>query len=188
VRSIIREAVDSDLEAIVAIYNAAIPGRMATADTEPVTVEARREWLRDRDYSRHPIWVAERNGQVVGWLSLGRFYGRPAYAATAEVGIYVDPKTQRAGIASGLMSHAIAQAPRLLLSTFLGFIFAHNVPSLSLFRKFGFEEWGRLPRVALLDGVQRDLLVLGKRVEGSPAEAEHYESPGVVRRDRNPGE
>ena len=163
----IRDATDADLEAIVAIYNAAIPGRTATADTEPVTVKSRRAWLRDRDFSRHPIWVAEQDGHVAGWLSVGRFYGRPAYAATAEVGIYVDPKSQRAGIATRLMSHAITQAPRLGLSTFLGFIFAHNEPSLSLFRKFGFEEWGRLPRVALLDGVQRDLQILGKRVEGS---------------------
>lgn len=160
----IRDATDSDLEAIVAIYNAAIPGRMATADTEPISVESRLAWLRDRDFSRYPLWVTERDGQVVGWLSFGRFYGRPAYAATAEVSIYVDPQAQRGGIAAGLMAHALAEAPRLGLTTFLGFIFAHNAPSVSLCQKFGFEEWGRLPRVALLDGVQRDLLILGRRV------------------------
>jgi len=32
----IRDARAHDLPAIVAIYNAAIPGRMATADTDPV--------------------------------------------------------------------------------------------------------------------------------------------------------
>lgn len=160
----IRNAIDSDLETIVAIYNAAIPDRMATADTEPVAVESRRAWLRDRDFSRYPLWVAESGGHVVGWLSFSRFYGRPAYAATAEVSIYVDPQAQRGGIAAGLMAHALAEAPRLGLTTFLGFIFAHNAPSVSLCQKFGFEEWGRLPRVALLDGVQRDLLILGRRV------------------------
>ncbi len=34
---IIRDAVESDLPGILSIYNAAIPGRLATADTEPVT-------------------------------------------------------------------------------------------------------------------------------------------------------
>ena len=34
----IRDATEADLPAIVALYNATIPGRMVTADTEPVTV------------------------------------------------------------------------------------------------------------------------------------------------------
>jgi phosphinothricin acetyltransferase len=31
-------------------------------------------------------------------------------------------------------------------------------------KKFGFEQWGYLPRVAELDGIERDLVYLGKRV------------------------
>ena len=160
----IRDARASDLEAIVAIYNAAIPGRLATADTEPVTVESRRSWLLERDAQKHPVWVMEREGEVVGWLSFGKFYGRPAYAATAEVSIYVDPGAQRGGIATGLMQQALARAAGLGLQTFLGFVFAHNLRSLALCRKFGFAAWGQLPRVAVLDGVERDLLILGLRL------------------------
>jgi len=47
------------------------------------------------------------------------------------------------------------------------FIFAHNERSVALFRKFGFETWAHLPRVAVLDGVERDLLILGRRVGGT---------------------
>jgi phosphinothricin acetyltransferase len=159
----IRDANESDLEAIVAIYNASIPGRMATADTEPISVESRRAWLHDRDVSRYPLWVSELEGRVVGWLSFARFYGRPAYTATAEVSIYVDPRIRRAGVAADLMEHALSLAPQLGLTTFLGFIFAHNEPSIALCRRFKFEEWGRLPRVAMLDGAQKDLLILGRR-------------------------
>ena len=161
----VRDAIEIDLEAIVAIYNASIPGRMATADTEPVSVDSRRGWLRDRDFLHYPLWVMEREDRIVGWLSFSRFYGRPAYAATAEVSIYVNPAVRRAGIATQLMEHALSQAPRLGLATFLGFIFAHNEPSVSLCQKFGFEQWGRLPRVAILDGIERDLLILGRRVD-----------------------
>jgi phosphinothricin acetyltransferase len=160
----IRDATEADLEAIVRIYNAAIPGRLATADTEPVSLDSRRAWFRDRDMTRHPIWVAEAGGAVVGWLSFGKFYGRPAYAATAEVSIYVDPAAQRAGVATALMERALARAPALGLTTFLGFVFAHNDRSVALCRKLGFAEWGRLPRVAVLDGVERDLLILGLRL------------------------
>jgi phosphinothricin acetyltransferase len=46
----------------------------------------------------------------------------------------------------------------------VGLIFAHNEPSLGLFGQLGFERWGLLPRVALLDGVQRDLTIMGCHV------------------------
>jgi phosphinothricin acetyltransferase len=160
----LRDAREADLDAIVRIYNASIPGRLATADTEPVSTESRRAWFRERDVARHPIWVAERDGAVAGWLSFGKFYGRPAYAATAELSAYVDPAFQRGGIATELIEQAIARAPALGLTTLLGFVFAHNDRSVALCRKFGFETWGHLPRIAVLDGVDRDLLVLGRRV------------------------
>jgi phosphinothricin acetyltransferase len=163
---VIRDAREADLPAIVGIYNAAIPGRLATGDTEPVSVESRRSWLREHD-DRHPLWVSERDGRIVGWLSVGAFYGRPAYAATAELSIYVDATVQRRGVATELMEHALARAPGLGLRTLLGFIFAHNGRSVALFRKFGFEQWAHLPRVAVLDGVERDLLILGRRVDAA---------------------
>jgi len=162
---LIRDARETDLDEIVRIYNAAIPGRLATADTEPVSVEARRAWFRDRDFTRHPIWVAEQEGHVAAWLSFGKFYGRPAYAATAEVSIYVDPSAHRTGLARRLMDQALEQAPGLGIKTFLGFVFAHNEPSVALCKRFGFEPWGHLPRVAVLDGVERDLLILGRRLD-----------------------
>jgi phosphinothricin acetyltransferase len=160
----LRDAREADLDAIVRIYNASIPGRLATADTQPVTTESRRAWFHERDVARHPVWVAEREGAVAGWLSFGKFYGRPAYAATAELSAYVDPAFQRGGIATELIAQAIARAPALGLTTLLGFVFAHNDRSVALCRKFGFETWGHLPRIAVLDGVDRDLLILGRRV------------------------
>jgi phosphinothricin acetyltransferase len=165
----IRDAREADLEDIVRIYNASIPGRLATADTTPVSVESRRAWFGDRDVQRHPLWVFEREGRVAGWLSFGKFYGRPAYAATAEVSIYVDPSAQRGGIATALLERAIARAPSLGLTTFLGFVFAHNERSVALCRKYGFSEWGHLPRIAVLDGVERDLEILGLRLDGARA-------------------
>ena len=50
------------------------------------------------------------------------------------------------------------------IKTLLGYIFAHNEPSLKLFSQFGFEEWAMLPDIALLDGVERSLKILGKRI------------------------
>jgi L-amino acid N-acyltransferase YncA len=160
----IRDATEADLPAIVEIYNAAIPGRRATADTEPVAVENRYAWFCEHHPGRRPLWVAEENGAIVGWLSFQSFYGRPAYHATAEISVYVAPSRQRTGFGGALLTKAIEQAPQFGLKTLLGFIFGHNEPSLRLFEGFGFERWGILPRVAELDGVERGLIVVGRRL------------------------
>ena len=160
----VRDATEADLPAIVAIYNAAIPGRLATADTEPVSVAQRLPWFREHAAARRPLWVAVDGDTPVGWLSFQSFYGRPAYHATAEISVYVSPDHQRRGIALALLTRALAEAPRLGLRTLLGFVFGHNRPSLALFERFGFERWAQLPRVAELDGVERDLVILGRRV------------------------
>ena len=160
----IRDAREDELAVLVEIYNSSIPGRLATADTEPVSIEARREWFRLHDRANHPLRVLDRDHTVAGWLSFEPFYGRPAYAATAEVSVYVAPKFHRQGVAKALLAHSLEAAPSLGLSTLLGFIFAHNTPSVALFRSFALAEWARLPRVAELDGVTRDLLILGRHV------------------------
>jgi len=162
----IRDAQPADLSRIVAIYNAAIPGRMATADTAPVTVAGREAWFREFDPARRPLWVLTdlMGDGVAGWLSLRSFYGRPAYHATVEIAIYVEPSAHRRGVGRTLLAHALAKAPDLGIRTLLAFVFAHNAPSIALFEKAGFAAWGRLPRVAELDGVERDLAILGRRI------------------------
>lgn len=171
---IVRDAAPADLPAIVAIYNAAIPGRLATADTEPVTVESRTPWFEQHGPAAHPLWVAEDGGTIGGWLSFSAFYGRPAYRATAELSVYVAPTHQRRGIARRLVADALERAPGLGLATLLGFVFGHNAPSLALFESVGFARWGRLPRVAVLDGVERDLVILGRRANESRGSASPF--------------
>ena len=162
-----RDAAEADLPAIVEIYNASIPGRTATADTEPVSVESRRPWFHGHTAAR-PVWVAESDGTVVGWLSFQAFYGRPAYRAAAEISVYVAPTLQGRGVGGRLLSEAVRRSRDFGLKTLLGFIFAHNEPSLRLFEKLGFARWGCLPRVAELDGVERDLVIVGLRIGDPP--------------------
>jgi L-amino acid N-acyltransferase YncA len=160
----IRYAHAEDLPRIVAIYNASIPGRLATADTVPVALAERQAWFRDFDPARRPLWVdCDPTDRPMAWLSLRSFYGRPAYRATVEVGVYTAPEAVRRGRARTLLAHAISQMESLQIKTLLAFVFGHNGPSLRLFEGAGFVRWGRLPRVAELDGVERDVLILGYR-------------------------
>ena len=160
----IRDAIDSDLPAIIKIYNAAIATRVATAQLEPVTLEQRRNWLKEHSPDRHPFWVLEIDRRVVGWLTLKPFLPRGAYRGAAEVSVYVDEKFRRRGVARRLLEEASGRARSLKIHTLVGLIFAHNGPSLRLFEQLGFEKWGLLPRIAHLDDVERDLTVMGRHV------------------------
>ncbi|AAU47628.1 N-acetyltransferase [Burkholderia mallei] len=159
-----RDATPADLPAIVAIYNSTVASRRVTADTEPVTVDSRRAWFDAHNPHARPLWVVEEAGRVIAWLSFSDFYGRPAYGHTAEISIYLDEAARGSGLGSRLLEAALAKAPALGVHTALGFIFGHNEPSLRLFARYGFTTWGTLPRVAVLDGVERDLVIVGKRL------------------------
>jgi phosphinothricin acetyltransferase len=157
----IRDARETDLPAIIKIYNTAIATRMSTAQLEPVTLESRRTWLNDHSPDRHPFWVLEIDREVAGWLTLKTFLPRCAYRDTAEVSVYVDEKFRRRGVGRALLAEAISRTPELGINAMVGLIFAHNAPSLRLFERLGFEKWGLLPGVAQLDDVERDLTILG---------------------------
>ena len=162
-----RQATREDLSSIVDIYNATIPSRLVTADLEPVSIESRIEWFEQHKPDFRPLWVAERDGQLAGWLSFSTFYGRPAYNKTAELSVYVREAFRHSGLGSYFLAQAIAHAPCIGIDRLLGFVFGHNQPSLKLFGKFGFERWGQLPGVTLLDGVESDVIILGRRVANS---------------------
>lgn len=167
-----RDATLDDLPEIVAIYNATIASREVTADLAPVSVESRLPWFHVHGPSTRPLWVVEADGpadaggskRIAAWLSFSDFYGRPAYARTAELSIYLDESARGRGLGTRLVAQALEAAPGLGVDTLLGFIFGHNAPSLALFRRCGFHDWGLLPRVAVLDGIERDLVILGRRV------------------------
>ncbi|PGH37960.1 MAG: N-acetyltransferase [Candidatus Nephrothrix sp. EaCA] len=159
-----RMARQEDLNAIVAIYNSTIASRVATADVEPLSAESRQTWFDEHTPDKRPLWVAERDGEILGWLSFSDFYGRTAYAAAAELSLYIHEKARGQGLGRYFLTQAIAFAPSIQVHTLLGFVFGHNYPSLKLFEAFAFERWGHMPRVATLDGIERDLVILGKRV------------------------
>lgn len=150
-----------DLPGIVEIYNSTIPSRLVTAHLEPVSVESRREWFYQHTPEERPLWVIEEEGVTVGWMGFQPFHPRPAYFPTAELSLYLAAEARGKGIGSRALAEAIAIAPRYGIQTLIGLIFAHNLPSIRLFEKAGFEEWGYLPRIAHMDGERRGLKYFG---------------------------
>ena len=160
-----RHASEKDLPQIVAIYNATVATRLVTADTREVSVDDRRQWFAEHSAGRRPLWVHEIDGRVVAWVSLQDFYGRPAYRLTAEISLYVALSHRGRGLGRDLLREASEKAVGLGIRTLLAFIFSHNLPSIRLFRAAGFERWGKLPDVALMDGREYSLSIYGRRIQ-----------------------
>ena len=164
-----RDATEADLPRIVEIYNFAVATRQCSCDLEPTTVEVLRASFLEHTPNHRPFWVAEdatKSGQgAIGYLGFYHFMNeRPGYFITADLAVYLHPDYQGKGLGTYLLQRAIERAPGLGIETLTATIFARNEASVALFRKMGFEQWGFMPRVARLEGVEKDLVLVGRRL------------------------
>ena len=161
----IRIADISDLPNIVAIYNQAVPTRRSTANTTPWTVESRTVWFTEHIPDKHPIFVVEIDGQVVGWCGLSVYRpGRFALRHTAEISYYIDSNFHRRGIGKALLYHALDVCPTINIRNVIAVIIDRNESSRKLLEALGFEQWAYLPRVIDFDGQEFGEYYYGKRV------------------------
>ncbi len=160
-----RDATIQDLPLIVEIYNSTVAGRMVTADTSPVSVHDKQEWFFEHNDTTRPLWMIEDDAKIcIGWASFQSFYGRPAYSGTAEISVYLHENMRGKGYGKKVLQYCINKAPGLKMHTLLGYIFAHNKPSVKLFTDAGFEEWANLKDIAMMDGKFFSLKIFGKKV------------------------
>jgi phosphinothricin acetyltransferase len=155
----IRSAEISDVDAITEIYNEAILTTTATFDLEPKTREDRLQWFQEHD-DRHPILVAELDGQVVGWTSLSRWRPRCAYEDTGELSFYVKAEYRGKGIGRKLKQAIIDEACRLGFRTLIAGVAEGSDASLHLNKSLGFEVVGTFKKVGKKFGKLLDVTYL----------------------------
>lgn len=63
------------------------------------------------------------------------------------------------------ITHIELFAKQAGIETILSYVFGHNLPSINLFKKMNYQQWALLPKIAELDGVKRDLVILGKQLD-----------------------
>ncbi|MDZ4665212.1 MAG: GNAT family N-acetyltransferase [Bacteroidota bacterium] len=158
-------AEENDLKKIIETYNSTVASRLVTADLQPVSVESKQQWFNSHNKTNRPLWIVKLEGNYAGWMSFNSFYGRPAYDITAEVSIYLEENSRGKGLGNMCVQKAIDESRPRGIKNLLGFIFGHNEPSLKLFYKFKFEKWAHFPKVANMDGEERDLIILGLRIQ-----------------------
>ena len=159
----IRTAIEDDLPALLAIYNDVIATSTAVFATEPVTLDDRRTWMRDRQAAGYPVLVATSHEKVTGFASFAEFRGAwNGYRYSVEHSVHVDSGTRGKGVGSALVAALFACAIELQKHVMIGGIDAANGASLRLHERLGFERVALLPEVGRKFGRWIDLVFVQK--------------------------
>ncbi|WP_067439909.1 helix-turn-helix domain-containing GNAT family N-acetyltransferase [Nocardioides jensenii] len=155
-----RPVTESDLPAVLAIYDEGLATRNATFETRtPTAKQLRARWLPDL------AWVAELDGQVVGWTAVTPTSARECYAGVGETSVYVTAAARGRGVGKSLLFTQVTEADSAGLWTLQTSIFPENRASLALHHSAGYRTLAVRTRIGQLDGVWRDTVLLERRSE-----------------------
>ena len=136
----IRLATEDDLPGMLEIYNDIILNTTAVYEYEPHTLEMRRQWFLTKQEQRFPVFLAEEDGNLAGFSSIGPFRAWAAYKYSVENSIYVKSGLRGKGIGRLLLAPLIGAARNLKMHTIIAGIEATNEASIKLHESFGFNE------------------------------------------------
>jgi L-amino acid N-acyltransferase len=141
----LREAREEDLEALNRIYNHYVLHSDCTLQTEPSTLQERREWFATQ--GARPVLVATLGEEVVGWGALIQYNPRAGYRFTLEDSLYLRHDMTGRGLGRLLLEELLVRARALGAHSVLAKIVATQERSLALHARCGFTEVGRLREV-----------------------------------------
>ena len=159
--ALVRLATVDDAAVICRIYNQGIEDRVATLETELRTPEERRTWLTSRSV-RHPVIVAEADGQTLGWGSLNPYSVREAYRFVADFSIYVDRAARGKGVGDVVLTRLVELAREHDYHKMVLSAFPTNMGGMALYRKHGFRTVGIFKEQGQLDGAWVDTIIMEK--------------------------
>lgn len=164
----VREARTADLPAILEIHNRAIAETTAIWDDEPVGLDERVAWFRNRTEHGRPVLVAEVGGELAGYASYGPWRPKSGYRHTVENSVYIADRFQRRGIGATLLAELIARAEKAGdIHAMVAAIESSNTGSIALHERFGFRTVGVLPEVGRKFGRWMDLTLMQLTLEMS---------------------
>ena len=149
-----------DWPAVKAIYEQGIATRQATFETQAPPWQV---W--DAAHLAAPRLVAEEDGEVLGWAALLSVSRRACYAGVVEESVYVAEHARGRGVGRALLERICADADEVGIWTIQTSIFPENVASIELHKSCGFRVVGTRERIAQLDGVWRDTVLLERRAQ-----------------------
>ena len=155
-----RPVTEEDMPTVLAIYEEGLATRNATFETKlPTAKQLRTTWVPGM------AWVAELHGQVVGWTAVVPVSDRECYAGVGETSVYVTEAARGRGVGKALLFTQVTEVDRAGMWTLQTSIFPENRASLALHRSAGYRTLAVRTRIAQLDGVWRDTVLLERRSE-----------------------
>ena len=150
---------DDDLAAVRAIYAEGLATRNATFETRcPPPSNCATKWLPGH------AWVAELDGRVVGWTAITPgLASATCYAGVGETSVYVTEAARGRGVGKALLFTQVTEADPAGLWTLQTSIFPENRASIALHHSAGYRTLAVRTRIAQLDGVWRDTVLLERR-------------------------
>jgi phosphinothricin acetyltransferase len=148
----------NDWPAVHEIYLQGIATGQATFETSAPSWE---QW--DASHHRAARLVLSVNNEVKGWAALSRVSTREVYAGVAEVSVYVGASSRGEGFGRVLLEALIHEAEQNDIWTLQASIFRENEASIRLHLGCGFRAVGNRERIAKLNGVWRDTILLERR-------------------------
>jgi len=134
----VRLARPADAEAIRSIYNLEVTESTVTFDLVPRTLADQHLWLAEHD-GVHPAVVAEREGEVVAFGSLGPYRSRPAYATTVEDSVYVRRDSRGTGCGRAVLGELVRLGTVHGFHAIMARIVGGHQASIGLHESCGFE-------------------------------------------------
>lgn len=154
---IVRDARHEDCGAIAAIYNEGITEGRSTFETQPRTAADINGWLGS---PRHPVLVAEHDGDIVGWARIAPYSTRPCYAGIGEASVYVRASARGRGLGNTLAVALRERAQQAALTKLLGKCLATNHAAAKFVARHGFREVGIHLRHGQIDRQWYDVLLV----------------------------
>lgn len=162
----LRDAIETDLPAILEIYNEAIKYSTAVYTYEPQTLEDRTKWFEEKSALGYPVVVAEEEQRIIGFATFGPFRAWPAFKYTVEHSLYVHESYRGKGIGKQLLAEMIRRADDHGVATLVAGIDSANLGSIALHRQLGFYHAGTIRRAGYKFGRWLDLMFYQLDLEG----------------------
>jgi L-amino acid N-acyltransferase YncA len=156
---LVRPLHPDDYPAVATVFAEGIATGQATFETD---VPGWDEW--DAAHLPDHRFVAELDGDVVGWVAVVPYSRRAVYRGVGEESVYVAERARGRGVGRTLLETVIESARNGGLWTLQAGVFTDNGASLALHRAVGFREVGTRERIGQLDGVWRDVVLLELRL------------------------
>ena len=143
---------------VKAIYQTGIATSNATFATSAP------EWAEwDAAHVKSCRLVAAENDVVIGWAALTAITDQCTFAGVAEVSVYVAENARGKGIGKQLLYALIEESEAHNFWTLEARILAENAVSVKIHEETGFRIIGVRERIAKLNGIWRDTILLERR-------------------------